>query len=273
MTHIEIDQKKFFDANAIKKSNQRIDKTKFFYTYANNEIMAGFKWLSNKKSCLDYGCGIGTTLDLYLEISGNYNKEIYGVDISSNCIDIMKKKYKDFNFYTIKDDKLHFLPDNSVESVYIINVLHHTSERSRIFEEINRVLSINGKLFIVDLTTNNPLIEIGRKLFCLMPLFFKNKFSEDLVIDGVIPEKYTVDINETHQLLEKLGFNIKKIEYGHLCLFLLQWIQNLSGVDFDKILSTKMLNFLYKTEKKALKKISIRKYSHLFSIYATKRVK
>lgn len=264
---IILDQKSFFDLNAIFVKEQGAVEKGFFHEYAFKQVTKGFRWIG--ESCervLDYGCGIGLTLEQYLVVNAGREVDIVGVDISENCIRVIEQKYPNGKFEVIEDNDLSFLNDESVDACYIVHVLHHSEKHADIYSELYRVCEKGGKLLVVDLTSTNLLINISRSLFLFSLRFITNKFSDDLVIDGDIPEKLTVIPSEVVEGLEGLGFVVEKIDHGHLFLFVLDWFSKITNMSLPSC----VLAFLLKIEKKLLKYDFFKKRAHLFCIYARK---
>lgn len=104
----------------------------------------------NNGNVLDMGCGSG--LDMYLIKKYHQNKKVYGTDISiklliearrvSNelvCADIAKLPFK-----------------SGVFSIVIMNgVFNLISDKKKMLEEVNRVLSDKGSLIIADIYKSN----------------------------------------------------------------------------------------------------------------------
>ena len=112
---------------------------------------------------LDYGCGVGPTIDRIL----NFNpKKIIGIDISDVSISKAKKKFKDI------DAKVELLVDNcestkfkknSFDIVYGLGILHHL-QTNKCISEISRVLKHNGVLLFIEPLGTNPFINLYRRL-------------------------------------------------------------------------------------------------------------
>jgi len=261
------DQEYFFNLEA--KREKKITRT-VFWDYSGKEMVEGFKWLKNAKKILDYGCGTGSTLDLYLEVTENYNAKIIGTDIAENAIEVIQKKYPQHKFYKIKNNEIPKIKNNSLDSAYLISVLHHTKNHEEIFNTISKKLKKNGKFFICDLTSNNPVVNIGRKIFVLMPKFIKNKFDEDLVIDGKIPEKYKVKVDEVIKKLQKSNFQIIKVGYGHLFFFLVAWLDKFLNMSKFRFFN-RFLDLVLKTEDYFLKFNFFKNKCSLFFIKCVKK--
>jgi SAM-dependent methyltransferase len=111
----------------------------------------------------------------------------------------------------------------------MVFVLHHAEQHERIFATIAHVLKPGGKFLLVDLTKTSPIIEGARGVFPYMPKRIKGMFPEDLVIDGTIPDKLNVDVEATLASLDKAGFDVQHVEYGHLYFFVFDWLEHASG--------------------------------------------
>lgn len=233
------DQRLFFNLHANKKARKPY-LNKLFTQYANQVQTAAFAWLENSKTILDYGCGTGPSIDLFLGNKNPHAYNIIGVDIAENSIKQAKKKYPQYKFFTVKNNKIPQIKNNSIDAVIMAHILHHSHNHSDIFKEIHSKLKKNGKYLIMDLSSNNPFVQIGRLFFVHLPMSIKNKFNDDLVIDGNIPEKYKINIDDIIYQLKKTGFSIEKIEYGHLFFFLFGWIDK-----FFPFSNIKIINSLY----------------------------
>jgi ubiquinone/menaquinone biosynthesis C-methylase UbiE len=105
---------------------------------------------------LDYGCGYGRTIDILDTVS---YKNIYGVDISNEMIDMSRKKFPAYEFHVIesKDVKLNF-EDGFFDAVFLLAVLTCISsdrEQNQVLNEISRVLKPNGIIYINDFLLNS----------------------------------------------------------------------------------------------------------------------
>lgn len=216
------DQLKFFNENAVLEKPELT--TPFFRKYANKELSSGFLWMGDKKHILDYGCGTGTSIEAFSKVNPGGNYSFVGIDISDVAIQRVKQNYPDFTFFTIENNKIPQLADGSVDGAYLLHVLHHSHEHEAIFREIYSKLGNGGKFFLSDLSSNNPIIKFFRHMFVLSPRFVKRRFSDDLVVDGAIPEKYKVDPEAVVAKLKEVGFTVQEIGYGHLGLFCFVWL-------------------------------------------------
>lgn len=261
------DQLRFFNENAVQ---EKPDLTaSIFKKYVNKEQTSGFSWLGERKRILDYGCGTGTSIDAFLKDNPCGKPVFTGVDIADLAIQKVRRRYPEFTFYSIKDNKIPLVKDGSMDGAYLLHVLHHSHEHDAIFKEIYSKLEKGGKFFLSDLSSNNPIIKLFRGIFLLSPDFIKRRFRDDLVVDGNIPEKYKVDPEAIINKLKETGFSIQEVGYGHLGLFFFIWM--------DRFVPLSRLAFfrgLYKTlesiEERLLKYRFFQKTAEVFYIKCIK---
>lgn len=233
------DQKAFFNANALVEKTQK--DSALFGAYVNKEQMEGFYWLSDCQKILDYGCGTGTSIDFFYKTNPGSEARFIGVDIADNAIKKIAELYPQHEFYLIDNNRPPSLQDKQADGAYLLHVLHHSHEHQEIFNSIYMALLPNGKFFLSDLSSKNPFIKGARTIFTLLPNWIKNKFTDDLVVDGSIPDKYPVNINKVLYQLESVGFKIEKVGYGHLYCFLFDWLER-----FVPLSKFRIFHWLYK---------------------------
>ncbi len=56
------------------------------------------------------------------------------------------------------------VPNDAFDIVYIAHVLHHVADYEQVLAEMKRCLAANGRIFIVETVTDNPLLRLGRKI-------------------------------------------------------------------------------------------------------------
>ena len=120
-------------------------------------------FLSKNSDILDYGCGIGPTIEKVINFRP---KKITGIDISDISINKAKEKFKNSNI------KIELLVDNCEKTkfanskfdlVYGLGILHHL-EFSKCIDEISRILKTNGSLLFIEPLGTNPIINLYRFL-------------------------------------------------------------------------------------------------------------
>lgn len=130
---------------------------KFYNRYwKNKEVLEDFyyKWPHLKKfiprekgiKILDFGCGKGKILSEIIKVNPYLN--VAGVDVSTEALEIIRKKFKKYKFYQIKDgEKLPF-KTNSFDFIIASDVLEHVYDTENVFFELARVLKPKGKILI-----------------------------------------------------------------------------------------------------------------------------
>jgi len=126
-----------------------------FYNYLNVN--------AENSEILDYGCGVGPTIEKVIKFNP---KKITGIDISDISISKAKKKFANSNL------KVELLVDNcentsfssnKFDIVYGLGILHHL-QFSKCINEISRILKPNGSLLFIEPLGTNPLINFYRLL-------------------------------------------------------------------------------------------------------------
>ncbi len=137
-----------------------------FYKAISNcgeDFLIFLKKNAQNSEILDYGCGIGSSVEKVIK----YNpKKITGIDISEISIEKAKKKAKELNIditYKVDNCEKTSLEQNSFDIVYGTGILHHL-EIDKCLDEIYRVLKSKGDLLFIEPLGTNPIINLYRKL-------------------------------------------------------------------------------------------------------------
>ena len=118
---------------------------------------------STNSEILDYGCGVGPTIEKVIKFNP---KKITGIDISDVSISKAKEKFAN------SSSKIELLVDNcenttfsdhKFDIVYGLGILHHL-QFSKCINEISRILKPNGTLLFIEPLGTNPLINFYRLL-------------------------------------------------------------------------------------------------------------
>jgi len=145
------------------KTNGRFENIFYKAIYNSNEDFFRFLKSNSKNSnILDYGCGVGNSLE---EVIKFYPKKITGIDISEVSIEKAKKNSKlNTNIELLVDncEKTKF-EDNTFDLVYGTGILHHLNIEICL-EEIQRILKPGGRFLFIEPLGTNPLINLYRKL-------------------------------------------------------------------------------------------------------------
>jgi ubiquinone/menaquinone biosynthesis C-methylase UbiE len=101
----------------------------------------------NKKSVLEFGCGIGRWITLFPWNSSKW----HGVDISDKMLSVAKSIHPEIDFKKVIDNKIPY-PDDVMDFAYSITVIHHNSYRDQenILSEMVRVLKNGGYLLLIE---------------------------------------------------------------------------------------------------------------------------
>ena len=264
---VATDQKAFFNANA--NVDKKVFSKKIFSEYVEKEQVHGFTWLNDCESLLDYGCGTGQTMDAFHDLYPESKVNFLGIDMAENAISVISKKYPNHEFIITSDNDIPSQFWGTFEGAYLLHVLHHSYDHEKLFEAINKCLIPGGKFFISDLSSRNPFIGLARNLFTYLPKSLKEKFSDDLVVDGSIPEKYLVSIEETIVKLNACGFKIEVVGYGHLFVFVLGWFDRILPLSKNSIYSS-LLGHLMRLEARLLRYRFFQNYAEVFYIECIK---
>jgi ubiquinone/menaquinone biosynthesis C-methylase UbiE len=140
------------------------EQPKFFAQY---KVAAAARHLSNNSklmslSILDFGSGVGNSIEFFLEYFPN--AQITAIDVSEKSLEISRKRYKNsanVNHILFNGTSLPF-EDNSFDLVFSACVFHHIdpTEHIALFTEISRVLKNNKGTFII--FEHNPLNPLTR---------------------------------------------------------------------------------------------------------------
>lgn len=116
-----------------------------YYTYHTDKIDEVIKKYNCKK-VLELGCGQGANLG-YLA-KRNSNVSFKGIDLYPS----LDKKYRKYDISIMSGDyhNLEQIEDNSVDLVYAIETLCYSTNKNKIFKEVNRVLKKGGLFIIYD---------------------------------------------------------------------------------------------------------------------------
>ena len=129
-----------YDNKAKERQNEILNNTNKAHTYVEKPMMRSMLENLKIKKVLLLGCGTGDESRMFKELGA---KEIVGIDISKESIDIAKKTYPNCEFYVAD---MHNLPfdDDSFDFIYSSLAIHYSNSPKKIFKEVYRVLNNNG---------------------------------------------------------------------------------------------------------------------------------
>jgi len=99
-------------------------------------------------SILDIGCGTGAILKKLLE--QNHTIDAYGIDLSSNMIEVAKRKLNGSANLLVGDAENLPYNAHSFDVVMCTDSFHHYPDPDRVIREIYRVLCTRGTLILSD---------------------------------------------------------------------------------------------------------------------------
>jgi ubiquinone/menaquinone biosynthesis C-methylase UbiE len=168
---------------------------------------------------VDLACGQG----FFAREIARLGAKVIGIDISSELIDLAKQD-KSVEYHVSPAHKLDFLQQESVDKVLITLSLQNIENVQEVIAEVNRVLKLNGKLFIV---LNHPAFRIpkasawgwdeGRKIqFRKLDSYISESKEQIQMHPGDRPWEKTISFHRPLQFyfktLSKNGFYVSKLE-------------------------------------------------------------
>jgi ubiquinone/menaquinone biosynthesis C-methylase UbiE len=108
---------------------------------------------------LDIGCGTGWAVRYVAGLLQDEG-EFHGVDLSGNMIEAARansRSFRNVHFCKTNAEQLP-LEGGSVDCAICTNSFHHYPEPLKVLDEIHRVLSVGGCLYILDVTTDDFLM-------------------------------------------------------------------------------------------------------------------
>jgi len=126
----------------------------------------------------------------------------YGIDVSNNMLDILKKKIKSQNIRGVVElkiahaDKIPY-PDSFFDWVTCIGMFEYypMSYVKKVLKEMKRVIKSNGKAIVDFLDIENPKVHVFKEKEC-----------------SVGNKTYLYDLNFIKKIIESVGFKINRIE-------------------------------------------------------------
>ena len=150
--------------NSAKKSADYIDWR--FSVYPASIELWDDVYLKDDEIVLDYGCGPGTDMVAFF-LNSNPQKVI-GIDISLKALKFASKR---LSMHGITSDKVELirisdsdnsipLADKSIDFIYSVGVLQHTSNPSAILGEFHRILKDDGNIWVMVYNRNSIIFHL-----------------------------------------------------------------------------------------------------------------
>ena len=118
-----------------------------YYSNMVPEMLESYLLKSNATTYLDCGCGDGNLLYSLQNKRLLNNKEVYGVDLSENRVDIVKSLNSEYHITVDSVEDLRTIPDNIIDFLSSTQVIEHVDDE-KMLTSVNRVLSDNGVVYL-----------------------------------------------------------------------------------------------------------------------------
>lgn len=115
------------------------------------------------KRILDIGAGLGES-SVYFALIG---ADVTTVDISPKMVELAVKLGESYGVKltgVVSAGESLNVPDNFFDYVYVGNLMHHITDRAKMFEHIKQALKPSGQFFSWDPLAYNPVINVYRKM-------------------------------------------------------------------------------------------------------------
>lgn len=105
---------------------------------------------------LDYGCGIGRSLNLFAEMLPGV--ELWGYDVSARSVDLARERAPGAKLTSALDE----LPAAAFNVIFAANVFHHipAAERAGALARCKALLGAGGRLFLFEHNPANPVTRL-----------------------------------------------------------------------------------------------------------------
>lgn len=153
------------------------------------------EYANENSNLIDIGCGSGNILELIRKTTKI--KNLAGLDIANNYLDIVKKRLESCKVYlgSILDEKITDIVNEKYDFVLIGAVLHHLVGKNRKISRENVKLAITNAL---------KILKMGGHLIILEPIF-EPKISMDILF---YIKKFVISITNKRVSIFSYWFNI-----------------------------------------------------------------
>jgi ubiquinone/menaquinone biosynthesis C-methylase UbiE len=151
--HAEMNERKW-DSRAATYDDKRFD----YFRWMQQRVIRLID-LSPGLRFLDIGCGTGWAVRYVASLLQDKGK-FYGVDISGNMIEtaqVQSRCFWNVHFYKTNAEQIP-LESGSVDCAICTNSFHHYLDPPRVLAEIYRILAVEGRLYILDVTADDFLM-------------------------------------------------------------------------------------------------------------------
>jgi ubiquinone/menaquinone biosynthesis C-methylase UbiE len=148
--HTALNERKW-DARALTYDRRRFD----YFRWMQLRVISRIE-LRPGVHFLDIGCGTGWAVR-YVAGMLQHEGEFYGIDLSGAMIEAAQaqsRRFRNVHFEKAKAEQIP-LGDGSIDVTICTNSFHHYLDPSQALAEIQRVLVAGGRLYILDVTTDD----------------------------------------------------------------------------------------------------------------------
>lgn len=175
----------------------------FFSSQQTIQHKLAYEWIPNLcESILEVGCSSG----YFTRCLTSKAKEVYGIDVNGEHINIAKMKYPNVNFLVSDAGNLPFV-DEMFDVVVMLEVFEHVEDKEKAIREIHRVLKSDGKLILS--TPNTGMFT------------FLDPFNLKITFKKLFPS-FTKTISTKIQKYKNTQYRDNLIRHGHYSLEFLQ---------------------------------------------------
>lgn len=276
------EQKRFFDEWITQKEDVTVQTTNSFeqfYTIHNEkritDPIASLISETDGHLILDIGCGSGKYSLLAASIKENTH--LVCADMSPNSIKQARQRISsnpsvksDVSYVVCDAENLPFKAQ-VFDATMIIMLLHHLP-RLNALKQVHRVLKNDRKLLIIDIVSNNPIREFGKRIFRYMPGYVKKSMmGEDLILsDGEIPDTFAFTANSLRANLFSAGFKLCKEERHDLFIFILYYIIKIVP-PLRYLFPVPVLKLFFGIEKAVMRIRFVREFSDAITCWCTRK--
>ena len=103
------------------------------------------RMITNEKSILDIGCGLGS----FGYLMQKYGKHcVDGIDIDSRYVDFAKRFYNDVYCFNVENEKIHSVVKNKYDAIVVADLIEHLYNPPMFLRKLNKCLNFSGSLFL-----------------------------------------------------------------------------------------------------------------------------
>jgi ubiquinone/menaquinone biosynthesis C-methylase UbiE len=202
------------------------------------KAVADFVEGENISTILDLGCGDGDLLSHLLEKLPS--AKLVGTEISFGRLVLARERLLDNAYFLQMGTKGHLpFDDNSIDLVFVTEVIEHLKTPVVFLKEVKRVLSAKGKLILT--TPNSDAYPLWNFFAVLQERGLGTRLLKHFLpfehpLKTIQPIDTVLSYNEVEDMLSSAEFNICRIQGRELAPFLFS-MPGFRGLDYRNIIS------------------------------------